>query len=129
MIGCYQGRCCGRMGASDWLTNSFIQNMTVTNPDIFPCSCFNSSNLTATSPWCAEYVTVPEWGIGQGRDLHGQVIRRQAFICRHILVLANMCVLLLQGCEKQISDWLQQNILTIVGMNLSLLLMQVTWDD
>lgn len=33
--------------------------------------------------------------------------------------------LLLQGCKKQLSDWLQENVLTIFGMDFGLMLIQV----
>lgn len=60
------------MAPSDWLTNSFIQN--VTNPDILPCSCFNnSSHQNAIVLWCSPRVKVSDVLIGQGDDLYEQV--------------------------------------------------------
>ena len=36
-----------------------------------------------------------------------------------------VCVCVLQGCGKELSDWLQENALTIVGMDVGLILIQV----
>lgn len=40
-----------------------------------------------------------------------------------LLFVINVC--LLQGCKEKLSDWLQENALTIIGMDVGLLLIQV----
>lgn len=59
------------MGPSDWQTNSFVQNRT----DLLPCSCFNSSQSSA-SLWCPNNVSVPELLVGGGDGLYEQVLQR-----------------------------------------------------
>uniref|UniRef100_UPI003AAAF0B2 CD82 antigen n=1 Tax=Centroberyx gerrardi TaxID=166262 RepID=UPI003AAAF0B2 len=88
------GECCGMAGPGDWLENSFIQEVNLTNPTVLPCSCFNSS-------WCPELPGFNTSLFGRGNDSYEE------------------------GCEKKISDWLEENALTIVGMDVSLMLIQV----
>ncbi|XP_003965830.2 CD82 antigen [Takifugu rubripes] len=97
-----QGRCCGRTGPSDWLTNSFIQNRTIPDilPDILPCSCFNASHPSATL-CCSDREPTAHLLIGQGDSLYEQ------------------------GCKSRVSEWLQQNVLTIAGMGFALIFIQV----
>ncbi|KAM8870163.1 CD82 antigen isoform 2-T2 [Spinachia spinachia] len=94
----YEG-CCGRMGPSDWLLNSFLLNLT--NQDLLPCSCFNSSRPAINSPWCSERqnLTGPVYGVGGGSFE--------------------------QGCKQKLVDWLQENLLTVVTMDTALMLIQV----
>ncbi|XP_054476904.1 tetraspanin-19 isoform X2 [Anoplopoma fimbria] len=94
----YEG-CCGRTGPSDWLKNSFIQSLNLT-AKLLPCSCFRSSRPTADSPWCSNLnVSTPQYGTGNGSYQ--------------------------EGCRQKLSDWLQENILTAVGMDVALMLIQV----
>ncbi|KAM6936015.1 tetraspanin-19 [Lycodopsis pacificus] len=96
----YEG-CCGRTGPSDWLKNSYIQSLNLTNPDVLPCSCFRSRRPAVHSSWCSELpdFTTPMYGRGNGS--HDQ------------------------GCKQKVTDWLQENILTVVGMDVALMLIQV----
>ncbi|XP_077950383.1 leukocyte antigen CD37 [Gasterosteus aculeatus] len=95
------GSCCGRNGPSDWRLNSFLQSLNLTNRDLLPCSCFNSSRPTADSPWCSELqnLTRPVYGEGGGSYE--------------------------QGCRQKLIDWLQENMLTVVAMDTALMLIQV----
>ncbi|KAL3064988.1 hypothetical protein OYC64_001096 [Pagothenia borchgrevinki] len=92
-------KCCGRMGPADWLKNSYIITLNLTNPDVLPCSCFDF-HLQGNSSWCSNLsqLTPPHsWGNGSYE----------------------------QGCKQQVSDWLQENALTIIGMDLGLMLIQM----
>lgn len=89
--------CCGRTGSSDWLKNSFIQN--VNNTNILPCSCFQYHSLN--SLWCSNLLNFTEGKYGQGNNLYEQ------------------------GCEEELSGWLRENTLTISAMNVSLMFIQV----
>ncbi|XP_037532477.1 tetraspanin-19 [Nematolebias whitei] len=93
-------QCCGRTGPADWLTNSFIQSLNLTSPQVLPCSCFRS-RLSFNSPWCSENASFTEPHFGRGNGTFQQ------------------------SCSEQLSDWLQQNILTIVAMDVSLILLQI----
>ncbi|KAM7382764.1 hypothetical protein PAMP_002481 [Pampus punctatissimus] len=95
------GKCCGRTGPRDWLQNSFIQSLNLTNPDVLPCSCFNSSHPTFNSSWCSELLSFTEPLFGRGNSSYDQ------------------------GCKKKFMDWLKDNALTIIGMDVSLMLSQV----
>ncbi|XP_041799028.1 CD82 antigen [Chelmon rostratus] len=95
------GQCCGRTGPADWLNNRYIQSLNLTNPDVLPCSCFRQYRPVFNSSWCSELldVTVPQYG--RGNSSYDQ------------------------GCKKKLSDWLQENTLTIIGMDVGLMLIQV----
>ncbi|XP_075996208.1 CD82 antigen [Genypterus blacodes] len=96
----HYGRCCGRMGPADWLKNSFIQSLNLTRPEVLPCSCFTFYRPSLNSSWCSD-VSVIAVSLGQGNGSYTQ------------------------GCGEKLSDWLQENAVTIVGMDLSLILIQV----
>uniref|UniRef100_A0AAQ4PMA3 Tetraspanin n=1 Tax=Gasterosteus aculeatus aculeatus TaxID=481459 RepID=A0AAQ4PMA3_GASAC len=72
-------------------------SLNLTNRDLLPCSCFNSSRPTADSPWCSELqnLTGPVYGSYE------------------------------QGCRQKLIDWLQENMLTVVAMDTALMLIQV----
>ncbi|XP_068425389.1 CD82 antigen [Clinocottus analis] len=92
--------CCGKTGPSDWLQNAFIQSLNRTDPDLLPCSCFNTSRPAAGSSWCSELLNLTElYGVGNG--------------------------FYEQGCKVKVTDWLQENVLTIIGMDVALMLVQV----
>ncbi|KAF7644512.1 hypothetical protein LDENG_00220920 [Lucifuga dentata] len=97
------GKCCGRTGPTDWVKNSFIEHLNLTNPVVLPCSCFSSYRLSFNSSWCADilsdFLAIPNFGQGNGSYE--------------------------QGCKEKLSDWLQENALTIVAMDFSLMLTQV----
>ncbi|XP_042280958.1 CD82 antigen [Thunnus maccoyii] len=93
----HYGQCCGRTGPEDWLKNSIIKSHNWT--DVLPCSCFNSSRPSFNSSWCSEKSTEPL--IGRGNGSYDQ------------------------GCKQKLSDWLQENALTIVGMDVGLVFIQV----
>nr|XP_046255887.1 tetraspanin-19 isoform X2 [Scatophagus argus] len=95
------GLCCGRMGPADWLKNSYIQSLNLTMPHVLPCSCFNSSRRSFNSSWCSEQLNVTDPHYGRGNSSYEQ------------------------GCKKQLSDWLQENALTIISMDVGLVLIQV----
>ncbi|XP_044062692.1 tetraspanin-19 isoform X2 [Siniperca chuatsi] len=97
----HYGACCGRTGPADWLNNSYVQNLNLTKPDVLPCSCFGSYRPSFGSPWCSELLNFTAPLFGRGNASYDQ------------------------GCKKQLSDWLRENALTIVGMDVSLMLIQV----
>ncbi|KAM9852366.1 CD82 antigen-like isoform 3-T4 [Aulostomus maculatus] len=99
------GMCCGRTGNSDWLKNSFIQTFNLTGPFILPCSCFSSYHRGNDTPWCSELLesrrVLTGMVVGPGNDPYHQ------------------------GCRDKLIDWLQENTLTIAGMDVSLIVVQV----
>nr|XP_019963805.1 PREDICTED: CD82 antigen-like [Paralichthys olivaceus]XP_019963806.1 PREDICTED: CD82 antigen-like [Paralichthys olivaceus] len=95
------GRCCGRTGPADWLKNSYIHSLNLSIPHVLPCSCFTSYHRSVDSSWCSEQLNFTQPPFGRGNSSYDQ------------------------GCEATLSDWLQENALTIVGMDVSLMLIQV----
>nr|XP_020474368.1 CD82 antigen-like [Monopterus albus] len=95
------GQCCGRTGPSDWLKNSYIQSLNLTDLNILPCSCFIRNRPSMTLSWCSELVNFTEPLYKQGNSSYTE------------------------GCQQKLSDWLQENGLTVIGMDLSLILIQV----
>ncbi|KAM9353596.1 tetraspanin-19 [Symphorus nematophorus] len=93
--------CCGQTGPADWLKNSYIQSLNLTNPDVLPCSCFRSFRPAFNSTWCSEVPSFTAPLYGRGNSSYEQ------------------------GCKEKLSNWLQENALTIVGMDLGLMLIQV----
>ncbi|XP_061552844.1 tetraspanin-12-like [Phycodurus eques] len=95
------GACCGLTDSSDWLRNSFVQMLNTSATRVLPCSCFRSHrrNLEST-PWCSPDLNVP-----------------------HAIAHANRTHT--QGCGEQLSDWLHENIVTIVGADVCLMVAQV----
>ncbi|XP_028327579.1 23 kDa integral membrane protein isoform X2 [Gouania willdenowi] len=96
-----KGHCCGLTGPADWLENSFIQTLNMTNSTILPCSCFQWFRQSGDSPWCSEGRSLTPPLIGMGN---------QTF---------------LQGCSQVLGDWLQENIVTVVAMDFSLVFIQL----
>ncbi|XP_042369824.1 leukocyte antigen CD37-like, partial [Plectropomus leopardus] len=92
--------CCGRTGPADWLKNSYIRTLNLTEPDVLPCSCFRSFKRSGNSPWCSELqnFTAPLYGRANGTFE--------------------------EGCKTKINDWLQKNTLFIVSMDVSGLLIE-----
>uniref|UniRef100_A0A8D3C748 Tetraspanin n=1 Tax=Scophthalmus maximus TaxID=52904 RepID=A0A8D3C748_SCOMX len=101
LIDCCQGKCCGRMGPADWLKNSHILSLNLTGPHILPCSCFRSFHAGVNSSWCYEQLNVMRPLYGPGNSSY------------------------VQGCKQTLSDWLQENAVTVVAMVVGLLLVQV----
>ncbi|XP_051232820.1 tetraspanin-19 [Dicentrarchus labrax] len=95
------GACCGINGPADWLKNSYIKSLNLTNPDVLPCSCFSSYRPSFNSPWCSELLNFTAPVYGRGNTSYEQ------------------------GCKEKLSDWLQENVLTVVGMDVGLMLIQV----
>uniref|UniRef100_A0A672I000 Tetraspanin n=1 Tax=Salarias fasciatus TaxID=181472 RepID=A0A672I000_SALFA len=105
----HYGKCCGLDGPEDWLDNVLNQNSSM-GGDVLPCSCFRSSQ-NADSIWCSEQVNVTEPPIGQENEtVHQARNRNDTF---H------------QGCRQQLSDWLQENSVTVVSMAAGLMVIQV----
>lgn len=97
----HYGQCCGRTGSSDWLKNSYIKSLNLSSPDVLPCSCFSLFNASFSSPWCSELpnFTKPLFGRGNGTFS--------------------------EGCDQKLTDWLQENALTIIVIDFSLILIQI----
>ncbi|XP_068999867.1 CD82 antigen [Embiotoca jacksoni] len=97
----HYGDCCGKTCPRDWLNNSYIQSLNLQSPDVLPCSCFKSYRRSVNSSWCSEMLnlTEPQHGRGNGTFT--------------------------EGCGQKLSDWLQENTVTIVAMDVSLMLVQV----
>ncbi|XP_049902032.1 tetraspanin-19 [Epinephelus moara] len=93
--------CCGKMGPADWLKNSYIQSLNLTGPDVLPCSCFKSYSRSDDSPWCSELLNFTAPLFGRGNSSY------------------------VQGCKPKFSNWLQENIMTILGFDVSVMLIQV----
>ncbi|XP_017554412.1 CD82 antigen isoform X2 [Pygocentrus nattereri] len=90
-------KCCGRQNISDWQTNILIQNYSDPNTEhIYPCSCFNGS--------CPAIPTDEMYLFGKSSE---------------------STEIYVTGCGKKIDDWLQMNILVIVGMDIGLLVIQI----
>ncbi|XP_070690909.1 CD82 antigen [Pempheris klunzingeri] len=94
------GACCGLAGSADWLENSYIQRLNLSGPDVLPCSCFSSYRPAVNSSWCSELLHYTPPLYGRGNSSYEQ------------------------GCKEKLSDWLQENALTIVGMGVGLVLIQ-----
>lgn len=96
------GTCCGRTGRSDWLKNSFINSLNLSESHVLPCSCFSSFQSSTNSIWCSEHLNASQTPVfGRGNSSYEQ------------------------GCKQVLSDWLQENIVTIVAMDISLMVIQV----
>ncbi|XP_013885319.1 CD82 antigen [Austrofundulus limnaeus] len=91
--------CCGRNGPEDWLNNSFIKSLNLTSPDVLPCSCLRNSSSFG-SLWCSNNSNFTQMQFGQTKES-------------------------LKGCSQTLIDWLWQNILTIIMMDVCLILLQV----
>ncbi len=74
LTSCWQGNCCGRTGPADWLKNSYIQSLNLTNADVLPCSCFNSYRPGVNSTWCSELLNFSTPLYGQGNSSYDQVL-------------------------------------------------------
>ncbi|XP_041844298.1 CD82 antigen [Melanotaenia boesemani] len=94
-------QCCGRNGPADWLQNSFIQSLNLTSPDVLPCSCFRSHHGSFNSSWCSENINFTEPLFTRGNGTFDQ------------------------SCSRRLTDWLQENILTVISMDVGLILLQV----
>ncbi|XP_024114287.1 CD82 antigen isoform X1 [Oryzias melastigma] len=95
------GRCCGLNGASNWLGNSFVQTLNLSAPDVLPCSCFESHSPSFNSSWCSENPEFLSAAIGGGANVFKE------------------------GCSGRLQNWLQENILTIISMDVILILLQM----
>uniref|UniRef100_A0A3Q1G0C9 Putative tetraspanin-19 n=1 Tax=Acanthochromis polyacanthus TaxID=80966 RepID=A0A3Q1G0C9_9TELE len=97
----HYGNCCGMSNSSDWLKNSYIQSLNLSSPDVLPCSCFSSFPASLSSPWCSELLNFPEPLFGRGNGTFSK------------------------GCRDKLTDWLQENAVTIIVIDLSLILIQI----
>lgn len=70
----YQGRCCGMTDSADWLKNSYIQSLNLTNAEVLPCSCFSSYRPSLNSSWCSEQPNFTSPLYGRGNSSHSQVL-------------------------------------------------------
>ncbi|XP_061885798.1 CD82 antigen [Entelurus aequoreus] len=93
------GACCGLTSPSDWLQNSFIQTLNASATHVLPCSCFGSHQSASPSPWCTRVDAARHFGLGNHTHT--------------------------QGCRGKLGDWLQENTVTMVAMDLTLMLTQV----
>uniref|UniRef100_A0A3P8U4X2 Uncharacterized protein n=1 Tax=Amphiprion percula TaxID=161767 RepID=A0A3P8U4X2_AMPPE len=97
----HYGNCCGMRGSSDWLKNSYIQSLNLSSPDVLPCSCFISYPAGFSSPWCSELLNFTEPLFGRGNGTFSE------------------------GCSQKLTDWLQENAVTIIVIDFSLILIQI----
>ncbi|RVE63154.1 hypothetical protein OJAV_G00164560 [Oryzias javanicus] len=95
------GRCCGLTRASDWLGNAFVQTLNLSTPDVLPCSCYEFHSPTFNSSWCSENPEFLSAAIGGGANVFKE------------------------SCSGRLQVWLQQNILTIISMDVILILLQM----
>lgn len=91
-------KCCGREDPSDWLENTFVQSLN--QSDVLPCSCFTLSRLEPGA-FCSANQSLISEVIQYGNSSHSQ------------------------GCEAVLREWITENLFTIIGMNLGLILIQV----
>lgn len=96
----HYAECCGLTGPSDWLHNSFINSTLHLVTDVLPCSCFDEYR-SVNSSWCSGRMIITDLPIGHGNNSHTV------------------------GCKTKLSDWLTENGLTIIGMDISLIFVQV----
>lgn len=96
----HYAKCCGLTGPSDWLHNSFINSTLNVTSHVLPCSCFDSYR-SVNSSWCSGWMNITDLPIGYGNNSYTV------------------------GCKTKLSDWLTENGLTIVGMDISLIFVQV----
>ncbi|XP_045898255.1 CD82 antigen, partial [Micropterus dolomieu] len=68
----HYGKCCGRTGAADWLKNSYIQTLNLTNPHVLPCSCFSSYRPSLDSSWCSDLLNFSAPLFGRGNTSYHQ---------------------------------------------------------
>ncbi|XP_019719247.1 CD82 antigen-like [Hippocampus comes] len=94
--------CCGLTGPSDWLQNSFVQTLNTSATSTLPCSCFGSPQRNLETAWCSQDPNVTH---------------------AHAIALANCTHT--QGCRELLTDWLHENVVTVVGMDISLMVAQV----
>ncbi|XP_026173554.1 CD82 antigen [Mastacembelus armatus] len=97
----HYGACCGRTAPTDWLENSYIQSLNLTGLDVLPCSCFSWNQPSWNSSWCSELLNFTEPLYGRGNHSYDE------------------------GCKQKLSDWLHENGLTVIAMDLSLILIQI----
>lgn len=96
----HYAQCCGRLKPSDWLKNQFVQSLNESKAEILPCSCFSSSRHP-NGTFCSENQTLLSESVQFGNGSYST------------------------GCGKALSHWLQENLITIMGMDLGLILIQV----
>lgn len=96
----HYAKCCGLTGPSDWLHNSFINSTLNVTSDVLPCSCFDSYR-SGNSSWCSGLMNITDLPIGYGKNSYTV------------------------GCKTKLSDWLTDNGLTIIGMDISLIFVQI----
>lgn len=99
----HYAKCCGRTGPSDWLENWFVQSLNVTNAtkgDVLPCSCFSSIRVESGA-FCSRNLTLSSDLILPGNSSYDM------------------------GCAAVLKNWLNENLFTIVGMDLSLIVIQI----
>lgn len=94
----HYAECCGRKNPSDWLNNDFVQSLN--QSEVLPCSCFRLNRYEPGS-FCSD-------------DLS---------LVSELILYANNSYS--QGCQDVLSEWINGNLLTIVGMNMGLILIQV----
>lgn len=95
----HYGRCCGQSQPSDWLRNEFVRSLNLSEAEVFPCSCF-SSNHHESGSFCSA---------------------NQTLVSDKVL-FANGSYS--TGCVEVLNPWLQENLLTIMGMDLGLIFIQ-----
>uniref|UniRef100_A0A3P8Y1G3 Tetraspanin n=1 Tax=Esox lucius TaxID=8010 RepID=A0A3P8Y1G3_ESOLU len=104
ILGCIgtqlENRCFLLLGKCCGLTgpNDWQTNLLVTNSnlsEVYPCSCFN----TTACPFISGYSKL----FGNGNETHFYP----------------------EGCQVKITSWLEANILTIMGMDMGLLFIQI----
>lgn len=94
----HYAKCCGLKAPSDWLKNDYLQSLNLS--EVLPCSCFKG-NRYESGAFCSNNLTVTSETIQYGNISYSQ------------------------GCETALQEWMNENLWTIIGMNLGLLLVQV----
>lgn len=95
----HYGKCCGRTNRSDWLNNQFVQSLNQSEAEVLPCSCFEVKHYEPGA-FCSGNLTI------NSDILFGNTSYTE-------------------NCDEKISLWLDENLFTIVGMDLGLVLIQI----
>lgn len=96
----HYGECCGRTNRSDWLSNQFVQSLDQSEAEVLPCSCFDAKHYEPGA-FCSRNLTINSDVILYGNNSFNE------------------------SCDEKISLWLDENLFTIVGMDLGLVLIQI----
>ncbi|XP_014650716.1 PREDICTED: leukocyte antigen CD37 isoform X2 [Ceratotherium simum simum] len=111
----FQLRCCGWKSPQDWFRVPSLSSNESEVPHV-PCSCYNSSATNDSTIF--EKISLPQFSrLGPlARPRHSTdlcVVPENSYIYR-------------EGCEQSLQKWLQNNLISIVGICLGVGLLEVS---